>query len=137
MENFEADNQTGRNHEGVHPNYGRYLTANSIQGDPVINLKGEKLGTIKEVMLDLKFGKIDYLVLDFGGFLGIADKYFAIPFEQLELDPEKKAFILDISKETLEKAPGFDKNHWPHSNSHEFDSARSYWGNFMGPNTGI
>jgi hypothetical protein len=94
------------------------------------------LGEIKDVMLNLQDGKIEYVVIEFGGFLGIGEKFFAVPFKALALDTGRHAFILRQKKEVLENAPGFDKNHWPETNSHEMDAAYTYWGSFMGPNTG-
>jgi len=137
MKTFEADNLSGKNHEGAHPNTPlRFLTASSIIGDKVLNLQGDHLGTIKDIMIDLIAGKVEYVVIELGGFLGIGEKYFAIPFPVLKVDSKKEVFILDQSKETLEKAPGFNKDHWPETNTHEFDNASTYWGGFMGANTG-
>ncbi len=66
-------------------------------------------------MIDLDSGCIVYGVLSFGGFLGMGDKLFAIPWASLRVDMEEECFRLDIDKETLEKAPGFDKDNWPAS----------------------
>jgi len=131
MENVIKDNLTGTNQGKLYPNLPlRYLTASSVTGDKVINDKGEDLGEIIEVMLDLSTGTIDYFVIEFGGFLGIGVKYFAIPFRLLKVDADKKMFVFNQSKEELEKAPGFDMEHWPDTNIH-FDEANSYW-SFMG-----
>ena len=91
----------------------RVLSASTINGDPVVNADGEKLGQIEELMIDLDNGRVAYAVLSFGGFLGIGDKLFAIPFEALDLDAENHRFVLDMPKEKLEQAPGFDKTRWP------------------------
>jgi sporulation protein YlmC with PRC-barrel domain len=124
---FEKDNSTGENQGALLPNQkGRYLTASSLQGDKVVNPAGEHLGEIKEIMLDLEGGKIDYFVVEFGGFLGIGVKYFAIPFRLLILDAANKRFIFNQSREKLENAPGFDMDHWPDTNLH-FDEVYSYW----------
>ena len=137
MENFDADNLTGKNHEGAHPNaHLRFLTASSIIGDKVFNREEEKLGSIKDIMIDLEAGKIEYIVIELGGFLGIGEKYFAIPYRLLKVDPKNQRFILNQSKETLEAAPGFDKDHWPETNTHQFDESGSYWGSFVGANSG-
>jgi len=88
------------------------------------------MGVIRDIMLDVSSGKIDYYVIEFGGFLGIGIKYFAIPFNLLSIDAEKKVFIFNQKKEVLEKAPGFDLEHWPDTNLH-FDQVYSYW-SFMG-----
>ena len=124
---FETDNLTGENKGPLLPNQkGRYLTASSISGDKVVNLKEEHMGELKEVMLDLQSGRIDYFVIEFGGFLGMGVKYFAIPFRLLTLDPVNKRFVFNQSRESLEKAPGFDMDHWPDTNLH-FDEVYSYW----------
>lgn len=97
------------------------LSASSISGDKVENMQGENLGDIKDLMIDLGSGKVAYAVLDFGGFLGIGNKLFAVPFKALELCAEKRCFRLNVSKEQLEKQDGFDQNDWP-------DMADRTWG---------
>jgi hypothetical protein len=52
-------------------------------------------------------------VLSFGGFLGMGDRLFAVPWQALKLDTANKRFTLNASKEQLKNAPGFDKDHWP------------------------
>lgn len=137
MKTFEQDNLSGKNHEGAHPNMPlKFLTASSIIGDEVLNRGGEKLGKINDIMVELSSGKIEYVVIELGGFLGMGEKYFAVPFALLKVDAKIEGFILDQAKEALEAAPGFDKDHWPETNSHEFDNAGTYWGGFMGGNTG-
>ena len=89
------------------------LSASTLIGDDVQNSKGEKLGAIEEIMLDLTAGRVLYAVLSFGGFLGIGDKLFAIPWEALTIDTENEIVLFDIDKEVLEDAPGFDKDDWP------------------------
>ena len=137
MSTLTQENETGINNEGKHPNSPlKYLTASSIMSDKVINGSGEKLGSIKDIMIDITTGKIEYLVIECGGFLGMGEKFFAIPFRLLGINTEEHAFTLNQDKETLEKAPGFDKDHWPNTNSHEYDTSNVYWGGFMGANTG-
>jgi sporulation protein YlmC with PRC-barrel domain len=99
--------------------YAQVLSASKMIGEKVINTAGEQLGTIKELMIDLDEGYIAYAVLSFGGFLGLGDKLFAIPWEALTWGPEDHAFILDIDKEVLKNAPGFDKDHWPEGAQYE------------------
>ena len=89
------------------------MLASSLEGDNVYNPAGEKLGDIKGIMLDVRQGRIAYAVLSFGGFLGIGDKLFAVPWQALTLDVDNKQFLLNQDKETLKNAPGFDKDHWP------------------------
>ena len=99
----------------------KVLSASTLKGDKVVNEKGEQLGTIDELMINLESGRIAYAVLSFGGFLGMGDKLFAIPWSALRVDTEEKRLVLNVPKEKLEKAPGFDPENWP-------DMADRTWG---------
>lgn len=89
------------------------LSATTLIGDPVVNPEGEDLGEIKDLMIDVRNGAVAYAVLSFGGFLGLGDKLFAIPWNRLELSEEEKRFYLNVDKEALKDAPSFDKDDWP------------------------
>jgi hypothetical protein len=100
----------------------------------VKNSAGEDLGTIKEIMLDVDSGRIGYAVLSFGGFVGLGDKLFAVPWNALRLDAANHAFILDVPKDTLQNAEGFDKDNWPDMTDpawgtrvHEYYGTEPYW----------
>jgi sporulation protein YlmC with PRC-barrel domain len=97
-------------HSGPGP---EVMAASSFEGETVLDLQGEMLGEIEDVMLDVRSGRIAYVVLCVGGLLGIGEKYFAIPWSALTLDTDRKCFVLDTDKERLKNAPGFDKAHWP------------------------
>lgn len=101
----------------MHP---QVLSASTIMGDDVVNAEGENLGEVKELMVDLDAGQIAYAVLSFGGFLGLGEKLFAIPWGALSLDPERKVFVLNLDREVLEEAPGFDKDDWPQTRDREY-----------------
>lgn len=89
------------------------LSTSSIRGHAVRNLEGRKLGEIEDLVIDLASGTVAYAVLSFGGVLGVGEKLFAVPWNAMGLDLEERCFVLDVDKEFLENAPGFDKNHWP------------------------
>ncbi len=91
----------------------RLMGADTLIGNDVYNYQDEDLGDIKEIMLDVNSGEIAYVVLSFGGFLGMADKLFAVPWSVLKLDTVNKRFQLNVEKARLESAPGFDKDDWP------------------------
>ena len=101
--------------------YRRVMSASTLTGDKVVNTAGEDLGKIQDVMIDTPTGRVAYAVLSFGGFLGMGDKLFAIPWDRLSLDEENKRFVLNIDRAKLEMAPGFDKDNWP-------DMADPSWG---------
>jgi sporulation protein YlmC with PRC-barrel domain len=114
---YEIDNRTKVNHEGPRANSPvQRLTATSIIGDAVENSTGDTLGRIDNLMIDLHQQRIDYAVIETGEFLGMGGKLFAIPFQELHIDPHKKVFILDAGKEYFSSRPGFDKTHWPGTN---------------------
>ncbi|AVP95205.1 MULTISPECIES: PRC-barrel domain-containing protein [Aeromonas] len=91
----------------------RVLSASTLSGDDVYDPRGEKLGSIKELMLDIENGKVCYAVLSFGGFLSLGEKLFAVPWSALKVDTENKRFIMDTTEERMKNAPGFDSDHWP------------------------
>jgi sporulation protein YlmC with PRC-barrel domain len=89
------------------------LSTDTLQGDSVINRAGEDLGKIEDFMLNVESGQVAYAVLSFGGFMGMGDKLFAVPMRALNLDTKNKCFVLNVDKERLKEAPGFDKDNWP------------------------
>jgi len=91
----------------------RVLRSSTIVGSAVRNLKGDDLGEIQELMIDVGSGRIAYAVLAYGGFLGMGDKLFAIPWEALMAKSDERRFVLDLDEATLKTAPGFDKDHYP------------------------
>jgi hypothetical protein len=96
------------------------LAARTMTGDPVRNPAGDHLGKIEDIMLDVASGRIAYAVMSFGGFMGIGDKFFAVPWSALRIDTGEHEFVLDIDKRVLESAPGFDKHNWPNMAQPEF-----------------
>jgi sporulation protein YlmC with PRC-barrel domain len=113
-------NYVSRDTYGMYKNYGAsggpgpaLMGADTLLGNDVYNGAGENLGTIKEFMIEMAAGRIGYAVLSFGGFLGMGDRLFAVPWQALKLDTANKRFTLNVSKDKLKSAPGFDKDHWP------------------------
>ena len=93
--------------------YRRVLSASSLCKDRVYNRVDEDLGSVKELMIDVLSGRVAYVVLSVGGFLGMGDRLFAIPWEAVKVDEDRQCLILDVDKQRFENAPGFDKNNWP------------------------
>ena len=105
------------------------LSAKSIISTDVKNPQGEALGSIKDIMIDTGSGRIEYAVLQFGGVMFIGDKLFAVPWDELKLDTAKEEMVLNVDKERLKDAPGFDKDDWP---DFAADSIRSELNGFYG-----
>lgn len=92
----------------------KVLSTGTMKGNGVVNSQGKDLGEIVEFMIDLNTGKIAYAVLSFGGgILNLGDKLFAVPWEALKLKSGEHKFVLNVDKETLKNAEGFDKDDWP------------------------
>jgi sporulation protein YlmC with PRC-barrel domain len=89
------------------------LPATTVINCNVKNASAESMGHIKDVVLDITHGRIIYAVLAFGGFLGLGEKLFAVPWEALAYDASDNTFIVNISRDRLENAEGFDPEHWP------------------------
>lgn len=132
---YASDNRTGINHEGPKANTPlERLAATSVIGDRVENSEGEELGKIDNLMINLQTNEVEYVVLEFGSFLGLGGKLFAVPFKELRVDPAKNIFILNRDKEYLKQSPGFDKSHWPNTNDHSyFDNVTMYYGSYLPP----
>jgi len=110
------------------------LRAKDIVGMNVRNAQGEKLGDVKDLMVDFELpARIRYAALDYGGFLGIGDKLFAVPWQSMKLrhdaDNNQRMFLeLDADKDSLKNAPGFDKDHWPNfADNHWADEVHKHY----------
>jgi hypothetical protein len=96
--------------------------------------EGEDLGKIEDVIIDAPNARVSYAILSFGGFLGMGDKLFALPWVSLFYSPENGNFALKADKELLKRAPGFDRNSWPdlsdpagRADIYRYYSAEIYW----------
>ena len=73
-------------------------------------------------------GRVAYAVLSFGGFLGMGDKLFAIPWQAFTVDQDSEKLVLNVTKDKLDNAPGFDKDNWPMTDQNDYrNSVDSYW----------
>jgi hypothetical protein len=114
---------------------GRFvMSSDDLVGDRVVNAANEDLGTVEHIMIDVATGRVAYAVLAFGGVFGLGEKLFAIPWAALTLEAEHRRFVMSIDKERLERAPGFDKDHWPvmadapwAQRIHDYYGVRPYW----------
>jgi sporulation protein YlmC with PRC-barrel domain len=105
------------------------VKVSDLVGVKVYNRGNEDLGKIEDLVIDPSTGRIRYAVLSFGGLFGVGDKLFAVPWNDLKLVTKgttsagttmEDHYVLNVTKDALKNAPGFDKNHWP-------DFARPNW----------
>ena len=105
------------------------MGAHTLVGNKVVNQQGENLGDIREIMLDMRSGRVSYAVLAFEAFFSMGEKLFAVPWNALALDTEKRRFTLNVEKDRLKQAPGFDKTHWPNMADQTWQrEIRTYYG---------
>jgi len=108
------------------------VKTSNVIGVEVKNKQGEDLGKIEEIILDKLSGETRYVVLSFGGILGLGDKLFALPWKSLSYSREKEAFEVNIPKERLKDAPGFNKDNWPDMAEPQWQQTISdYYGNIL------
>jgi len=90
------------------------VPASKIIGETVVNRQSENLGKIDELVIDAKKNRVLYAVLSFGGLMGMGNKLFAMPWEAFEFSTTENKLILNVDKEKLKAAPGFEKgDKWP------------------------
>ena|ERR1700679_2563430 len=104
--------------------------ASKLIGESVINQQNEDLGNIRELVIDAQSGRLAYAVLSFGGFLGMGTKLFAMPWGAFEFSATKNKLVLNVDKEKLKSAPGFEKDaKWPDFSDRAWgESVYSYYG---------
>jgi sporulation protein YlmC with PRC-barrel domain len=89
------------------------LSASALIGTEVQNRYGEDLGKLEGLTIDRQRGCVAYAVLSSGGLLGLGEKLFAMPWQAMRFDTENERVVVDIEREALENAPGFDEDHRP------------------------
>ena len=92
---------------------GRLISSEKVEGTSVENPDGENLGVIRDVMIDKISGQVAYAVLKYGSFLGMGGKLFALPWEVLEYDTERSAYVIDLPEDQLRGAPSYDETAEP------------------------
>lgn len=105
------------------------ISSRRVEGTPVYNHQGEKLGTIHSLMLEKCGGKVAYAVMAFGGFLGIHEHVHPVPWELLTYDIDREGYVVDLSKEQLRGAPymHLDETDRPRDRSYD-EEVSSYYG---------
>jgi sporulation protein YlmC with PRC-barrel domain len=111
------------------------MAAATLDGNKVLTADGETAGKVKDIMLDVRSGRVAYVVMSSGGFLGIGDRLFAIPWNALTLDADRACFVLNVDASRVKDAPGFDEDQWPAmadhgwaASVHEYYGSEPYWG---------
>jgi hypothetical protein len=91
----------------------RLIASDKVEGTPVYNRAGESLGEVYNFMVDKFNGKVAYAVMSFGGFLGIGERYHALPWGALDYDADMGGYVVDMDREKLERAPHYGRDEHP------------------------
>jgi sporulation protein YlmC with PRC-barrel domain len=86
------------------------ILASRVKGTSVYNDRGEKIGTVEDIVLDKQSNHIMFAALGFGGFLGMGEKYYPVPWSMLDYREEKGGYVVPLTKERLEHAPAYALN---------------------------
>ncbi len=113
----------------------RLISADKVEGTAVYNISGDKVGNIKNVMIDKELGKVAYATMASGGIMGMGSDYFALPWNALTYNTDIGGYRLDVDKNKLEGAPAASEDNLVHdledqnfgSKVHDFYGTRPYW----------
>ena len=78
---------------------GRLIAADQVEGTSIYNRKGESLGSVEDVMIDKVSGRIAYAVAGFGGFLGIGNRHYPLPWDKLKYDTQMGGYVVDLDRQ--------------------------------------
>lgn len=104
------------------------ISSSKVEGTTVYSIAGDRLGTIRNFMVDKFSGKADYAVLEFGGFLGLGSDNYPVPWEKLSYDTDKGGYVVDISKKQLEGAPRYGSEEAPEYTDEYGRTVYGYYG---------
>src|ERR1022692_1189759 len=110
------------------------IGSDKVEGTAVYGADQKKIGKLERVMLDKMSGKVAYAVLSFGGFLGMGEDYYPVPWTTLKYDENLGGYLVNLTKDQLDKAPKYSKStswNWNRDNDkrvYEYYRAAPYWG---------
>jgi PRC-barrel domain len=103
------------------------ISSDKVDGTAVYNRNGDKLGSIAHLMIGKRDGRVSYAVMSFGGFLGMGAEEYTLPWDKLEYDVNRGGYVVDVSKEQLEKAPRYERNRDDYDRSY-YEGVSGYYG---------
>ena len=106
----------------------RLISSDKVDGTTVYNSAGDKLGSIRNFMVEKRSGRTEYAVLEFGGFLGIGTDHYPIPWSMLSYDTGKGGYVANIDKSQLDNAPRYSQDQRPDYDESYGRSVHTHWG---------
>lgn len=106
----------------------RLIASNKVEGAAVYALDGERLGSVYNFMIDKHSGRVDYVVMTYGGFLGMGTRYYPMPWQVLKYDTRRNGYRVDLTARDLETAPSFGRDNEPNFNRDYGDRVYNWYG---------
>ncbi len=106
----------------------RLIASDKVEGTRVYNADGEHLGSIHNFMVDKLSGKVEYAVMTFGGFLGIGERFYPLPWQTLNYEEEFGGYVVNVDRATLEKAPSYTVDEAPWADPAYGRGVHGYYG---------
>lgn len=109
------------------------IASDKVEGTAVYGADQRKIGSLERVMIDKISGKVAYAVLSFGGFLGMGEDFYPMPWSTLKYDTNLGGYLVNLTKDQLDNAPKFNESrgwNWNRENDrqvHDYYRARPYW----------
>lgn len=107
---------------------GDMIASDQVNGTAVFNHAGERLGTISHVMINKHSGNVEYVVLSFGGFLGLGSDTYALPWQKLVYDVNQRGYLVDITKDQLDDAPRYTTDQRDNYDRDYYSGVSGYYG---------
>ena len=108
---------------------GTLIGSDKVEGTAVYGADQTKIGSIERVMIDKQTGRVSYAVLSFGGFLGIGDDHYPLPWQSLKYDVNLGGYIAGITESQLKGAPKYtNDNSWNWNDPARGRAVNDYYG---------
>lgn len=102
------------------------IASNKVEGTPVYSRRGDRLGSVYNLMLDKRSGEVKYAVMTYGGFLGMGADYYPVPWSMLRYDTREDGYVVDMDSDDLRRAPSFRRGEEPNFDR-DYDSYVNRW----------
>ena len=110
------------------------IGSDKVEGTAVYGADQNKIGTVQRVMIDKLSGKVAYAVISFGGFLGVGEDYYPVPWSTLKYDTNLGGYVTGVTAESLKGAPSYSRSsdwEWSRDNDrrvYQYYKAEPFWG---------
>jgi sporulation protein YlmC with PRC-barrel domain len=120
---MQTDRFAQEDHRGAEDISRQLISADRVQGTPVYNEAGDKLGHIEDVMLHKQSGRVAYAIMSYGGFLGAGERYHPLPWSMLAYDTDKNGYVVALTKDQLSDAPTLGREQFNADDDSEWGEA--------------